>query len=65
MQISNCKIKYDNPYVFFAGVAKFLELVKDAEQEYEKDYRVEYERLRKAKAKAEEVPLNLTTLTNL
>lgn len=36
------------------GVDKFLELVKDAEQEYEKDYRVEYERLRKAKAKAEE-----------
>lgn len=35
------------------GIHRFFELVKDAEQEYEKDYRIEYERLRKAKTDAE------------
>jgi len=35
------------------GVDRFLELVKDAEEEYEKDYRIEYERLREAKKEAE------------
>ena len=34
---------------------RFLELVKDAEEEYEKDYRIEYERLREAKKEAEKV----------
>merc|ERR1711993_8020 len=35
------------------GVDRFLELVIDAEEEYEKDYRIEYERLREAKKEAE------------
>ena len=37
------------------GIDKFFELVKDAEIEYEKDYRLEYERLREAKKNAEQV----------
>jgi len=36
------------------GIDKFFELVKDAEIEYEKDYRLEYERLREAKKNAEQ-----------
>lgn len=35
------------------GIDRFFELVKVAELEYETDYRVEYERLRKAKTDAE------------
>jgi len=37
------------------GIDRFLELVQDAELEYEKDYRKEYERLREAKREAEKV----------
>ena len=40
---------------YILGVDRFLELVKDAEEEYEKDYRIEYERLREAKKEAEKV----------
>lgn len=35
------------------GIDRFLELVQDAELEYETDYRKEYERLREAKREAE------------
>ena len=38
---------------------RFLELIKDAEEEYEKDYRIEYERLREAKKEAEKVLITL------
>ena len=41
--------------ISFEGVDRFIELLKDAEEEYEKDYKVEYERLRKAKEDAEKV----------
>ena len=44
-------------YSLITGVEDFLELVKDAEDEYERDYRVEYERLRKAKLDAEKVSM--------
>ena len=40
---------------FKLGIEKFFELVADAEVEYEKDYRMEYERLREAKKNAEKV----------
>ena len=39
----------------YIGIDRFLELVQDAELEYEKDYRKEYERLREAKREAEKV----------
>ena len=42
-------------FFYITGIHRFFELVKDAEQEYEKDYRIEYERLRKAKTDAEKV----------
>jgi len=37
------------------GIERFFDLVADAEIEYEKDYRLEYERLREAKKNAEKV----------
>merc|ERR1719245_2135957 len=37
------------------GIERFFDLVSDAEVEYEKDYRLEYERLREAKKNAEKV----------
>ena len=42
-------------FTLILGIDKFFELVKDAEIEYEKDYRLEYERLREAKKNAEQV----------
>merc|ERR1712179_540372 len=37
------------------GIDRFFELIKDAEVEYENDYRLEYERLREAKKNAEKL----------
>ena len=53
------EILRETQYFFFhsiyLGIDRFFELIKDAEVEYENDYRLEYERLREAKKNAEKV----------
>merc|ERR1712060_866214 len=47
------------------GIERFFDLVADAEIEYEKDYRLEYERLREAKKNAEKSQVTIVCILSI